>query len=43
MGYSHKAERQKQGPEPHGPALAEAVHDRPEQHAPHHEATGTPT
>ena len=28
---------QKQGPDPHGPALAQPVHDRAQQHAPHHQ------
>ena len=32
-----KSRREKQGTGPHGPALAQAVHDRPQEDAPHHQ------
>ena len=36
-GYSTSPSTSSRVPDPHGPALADPVHDRAEQHAPHHE------
>ena len=37
IGYSRSPRSEKQGAQPHGPALAQPIHDGAEQQAPHHQ------